>query len=420
NNTSALNRFKSKMKTLSTVSRNFGSDFARYFGSKVKSSVSVGISALNRFKSKMGTLVKNSRNFGNKIGKNLSRGFKFTKNIGKKLFKAGAVVGGAGVYGIKAAGDFEALGARMNTAFGGDKEKAADYFKWANNFANTTPYSNEEVIDATVKLKSYRYDPKRMMTMLGDWAAAYVKPLDQAIEAFADAGQKEYERLKELGLNKEKVLEYAKSKGSPIAVQGERVLDEQKFMDTLQEMIINNSKDGMKNLTKTLTGMFSTTAGVLKFNIAKLFGYDFDKNQVRVGSMLDWVKQKFDRFNTWMQSKEGEATIDKWAKAFDEALPNIIKIAGIIKDKFKELAGENFVDKLIDSIKNFNPQKINDGLKSIRENFDKTFKVAERLLGIMIGFELGKMFGPKGMIAGAIAGSFAPELIETWKNLNDP
>ena len=34
----------------------------------------------------------------------------------------------------KIGADFEALGARMETAFQGNKQKAAEYFKWANDF----------------------------------------------------------------------------------------------------------------------------------------------------------------------------------------------------------------------------------------------------------------------------------------------
>ena len=245
--------------------------------------------------------------------------------------------------------------------------------------------------------------------MLGDWAAAYGKPLDQAVEAFADAGQGEYERLKELGINKNKILEYAKNKGDAIAVSGERILDPQKFMDTLQEMIINQSKDGMLNLSKTLTGMLSTTAGLLKFNIAKLFGYTED-NKIRAGSLLDRIKQKFEKFNTWMQSKDGQATVDKWINAFDNALPQIIELVNTIKEKFKELAGENFVEKLNDSIKNFDPKMINNGLQTIKDNFDSLLDKAMRFAGVMVGIELGKMFGLKGMLVGAAIGAFTPEI----------
>ena len=400
-------KFSSKIKSIGKESEKFqekiqkfdkkmgSGSFMKWFGKGVKESVSIGITALNKYENKIKNVLGKTKDFSLKIGKN--------------ILKAGAVATGAGVYGIKAAGDFEALGARMNTAFGGDKKIAADYFKWANNFANVTPYSNEEVIDATVKLKSYGYDPKRMMTMLGDWAAAYGKPLDQAVEAFADAGQGEYERLKELGINKNKILEYAKNKGDAIAVSGERILDPQKFMDTLQEMIINQSKDGMLNLSKTLTGMLSTTAGLLKFNIAKLFGYTED-NKIRAGSLLDRIKQKFDKFNTWAQSEEGKVTIDKWAKAFDKALPQIIELANTIKDKFKEIAGENFMEKLNDSIKNFDPKMINNGLQTIKDNFDSLLDKAMRFAGVMVGIELGKMFGLKGMLAGAAIGAFTPEI----------
>lgn len=400
-------KFSSKIKAIGKESEKFqekiqkfdkkmgSGSFMKWFGKGVKESVSIGITALNKYENKIKNILGKTKDFSIKIGKN--------------ILKAGAVATGAGVYGIKAAGDFEALGARMNTAFGGDKKIAADYFKWANNFANVTPYSNEEVIDAAVKLKSYGYDPKRMMTMLGDWAAAYGKPLDQAVEAFADAGQGEYERLKELGINKNKILEYAKNKGDAIAVSGERILDPQKFMDTLQEMIINQSKDGMLNLSKTLTGMLSTTAGLLKFNIAKLFGYTED-NKIRAGSLLDRIKQKFEKFNTWMQSKDGQATVDKWINAFDNALPQIIELVNTIKEKFKELAGENFVEKLNDSIKNFDPKMINNGLQTIKDNFDSLLDKAMRFAGVMVGIELGKMFGLKGMLVGAAIGAFTPEI----------
>mgnify|MGYP000267406523 CR=1 FL=1 len=400
-------KFSSKIKAIGKESEKFqekiqkfdkkmgSGSFMKWFGKGVKESVSIGITALNKYENKIKNILGKTKDFSIKIGKN--------------ILKAGAVATGAGVYGIKAAGDFEALGARMNTAFGGDKKIAADYFKWANNFANVTPYSNEEVIDAAVKLKSYGYDPKRMMTMLGDWAAAYGKPLDQAVEAFADAGQGEYERLKELGINKNKILEYAKNKGDAIAVSGERILDPQKFMDTLQEMIINQSKDGMLNLSKTLTGMLSTTAGLLKFNIAKLFGYTED-NKIRAGSLLDRIKQKFEKFNTWMQSKDGQATVDKWINAFDNVLPQIIELVNTIKEKFKELAGENFVEKLNDSIKNFDPKMINNGLQTIKDNFDSLLDKAMRFAGVMVGIELGKMFGLKGMLVGAAIGAFTPEI----------
>ena len=322
--------------------------------------------------------------------------------------KVGAV-GSAGLLigASKVGADFETLSARMQTAYQGDKKKAAEYYKWANEFANQTPFENEEVIDAVVRLKSYGYDPKRMMTMLGDFAGAYGKTLEQSVEAYADASRGEFERLKEFGITKEQVLEYAKkTMGKDIQLEGSKK-DLDGFMKALDGLIQKRSKDGMKNLANTLSGMLSTTRGLLKYNIAKLVGLT-DEGHIRAGSLIDRIKQKFEKFNSYMQSSEGKKAIDKWIDAFDEALPQIIKLAGTIKNKFKEIAGENFIEKLNESIKNFDPKSFNEALDKIQEKMDFLMDTALRIGGALAGSKLGPL--------GTIAGFFLPEGIDA-KNM---
>lgn len=324
--------------------------------------------------------------------------------------KIGAI-GGAGILAgaSKIGADFEALGARMNTAFQGNKQKAAEYYKWANQFANQTPFENEEVIDAVVRLKSYGYeDPRRLMTILGDMAGAYGKTLEQSVEAYADASRGEFERLKEFGIQKDEVLKYAKeTMGKEVKMSGEKVKDMDTFMKALEGLIKSRSKDGMKHLANTLSGMLSTTKGLLKYNISKLVGVT-DEGEIRAGSLMDRIKQKFEKFNSYMQSPEGKKTIDKWTEAFDNALPQIIKLAETIKDKFKEIAGENFIEKLNESIKNFDPKSFNEALDKIQEKMDFLMDTALRIGGALAGSKLGPL--------GTIAGFFLPEGIDA-KNM---
>ena len=324
--------------------------------------------------------------------------------------KIGAI-GGAGILaGVSKIGaDFEALGARMNTAFQGNKQKAAEYYKWANQFANQTPFENEEVIDAVVRLKSYGYeDPRRLMTILGDMAGAYGKTLEQSVEAYADASRGEFERLKEFGIQKDEVLKYAKEiMGKEVKMSGEKVKDMDTFMKALEGLIKSRSKDGMKHLANTLSGMLSTTKGLLKYNISKLVGVT-DEGEIRAGSLMDRIKQKFEKFNSYMQSPEGKKAIDKWTEAFDNALPQIIAIANSIKDKFKEIAGENFMEKLNNSIKNFDPKSFNEALDKIQEKMDFLMDTALRIGGALAGSKLGPL--------GTIAGFFLPEGIDA-KNM---
>lgn len=330
----------------------------------------------------------------------------------KNIFKWG-VIGGTGtlIGASKIGADFEALGARMDTAFQGNKKKSAEYFKWANEFANKTPFSNDEVIDATVRLKSYGYDPKRMMTMLGDFAGAYGKTLEQSIEAYADASRGEFERLKEFGIQKDEVLNYAKeTMGKEVKMSGEKVKDMDTFMKALEGLIKSRSKDGMKHLANTLSGMLSTTKGLLKYNIAKLVGVT-DEGEVRAGSLMDRVKKKFEKFNNYMQSSEGQKAIQKWSEVFDEAIPKIIKIIDNIKEKIKDIAGEDFMEKLNNSIKKFDPKSFNQALDEVQKKIDKITDRALRLGGAFAGMQLMKINPYLGALA-MVGGAFTPELIK--------
>ena len=376
--------------------------------------------ASESFKEKLKKTDNILKNFGDshKLDRFSQKIDKITGKINKialKTLKWGAVAGtGALVGASKIGADFEALGARMETAFQGNKQKAAEYFKWANDFANRTPFSNDEVIDATVRLKSYGYDPRRLMTILGDMAGAYGKTLEQSVEAYADASRGEFERLKEFGIQKAEVINFAKKEmGKEIKMSGEKVKDMGTFMKALEGLIKSRSKDGMKHLANTLSGMLSTTKGLLKYNIAKLVGVT-DEGNIRAGSLIDRIKQKFEKFNSYMDSDEGKKAMNKWIDAFDEALPQVIEIANSIKDKFKEIAGENFMEKLNDSIKNFDPKNLNEALDNIKEKMDLMSERAMRIGGAFAGMQLFKV-NPYLGIAATAAGAFSPELAKIAK-----
>lgn len=396
--------------------------------------LSAELSLKDRFTAKINAATKASESFKEKLKKaetvlkdfgdshKLDRFSQKIDNIRNKISKMafntakwGAVAGAGALVGASKIGaDFEALGARMETAFQGNKQKAAEYFKWANDFANRTPFSNDEVIDATVRLKSYGYDPRRLMTILGDMAGAYGKTLEQSVEAYADASRGEFERLKEFGIQKAEVINFAKKEmGKEIKMSGEKVKDMDTFMKALEGLIKSRSKDGMKHLANTLSGMLSTTKGLLKYNIAKLVGIT-DEGNVRAGSLIDRIKQKFEKFNTYMDSDEGKKAMNKWIDAFDEALPQVIEIANSIKEKFKEIAGENFMEKLNNSIKNFNPKNFNEALDDIKERMDLMAERAMRIGGAFAGMQLFKI-NPYLGIAATAAGAFSPELAKIAK-----
>lgn len=88
----------------------------------------------------------------------------------------------------------------------GSAEKARRAMGWVKQFAQTTPYELDQVMEAFVSLKAYGIDPMNGSLMaLGDGAAGMSKPVMQAVEALADAVTGEFERLKEFGIRSSKI-----------------------------------------------------------------------------------------------------------------------------------------------------------------------------------------------------------------------
>ena len=80
---------------------------------------------------------------------------KGTSGLVKSIAKLGAIgvsgVSGAGAYAIKSAADMERYRSVLEAVLK-DEQKAANTMMWANKFANSTPYQNDEVIEGVVRL----------------------------------------------------------------------------------------------------------------------------------------------------------------------------------------------------------------------------------------------------------------------------
>lgn len=95
---------------------------------------------------------------------------------------------------------FEKLQASLITVTG-STEAAATAFEKIQEFAATTPFQLDEVVNSFIKLKSLGLDPSEdALRSYGNTASAMGKSLNQVIEAVADAATSEFERLKEFGI----------------------------------------------------------------------------------------------------------------------------------------------------------------------------------------------------------------------------
>lgn len=113
---------------------------------------------------------------------------------------AGFSFGALSVGAIRTGAKFEQFGAVLET-IEGSAAKAEASMAWVEEFAKTTPYELDQVMEAFVALRAYGIDPTDgTLRTLGDTASAMNKSLMQAVEMFADAQTGEFERLKEFGV----------------------------------------------------------------------------------------------------------------------------------------------------------------------------------------------------------------------------
>lgn len=176
-----------------------------------KASYTAVLSVIDRVTAPLKKLERQLRPFKRAMSDIGSASAGLQSTLSSVVAPLGAIFGAAGLGGIGAIGakvigtsaEFEKFQTVLET-LEGSSAKAKASMDWVANFAAKTPYELNGVTDAFVKLKAYGIDPQAgALKSAGDAAAAMGKPLEQAVEALADAMTGENERLKEFGITAE-------------------------------------------------------------------------------------------------------------------------------------------------------------------------------------------------------------------------
>lgn len=282
-------------------------------------------SSLDRARERYGRFSRTiSEHGGSFIYRNLKRG----------MISAAVGIGALSGYAVKGAADMEKYRMALETALK-KPERADEYMKWVNKFADTTPYTNQEVMEATVKLSAYGIDPKKVMTQLGDLASGMGKPLDQAVEAFADALTGGLERFKEFGITIKMIEEFGKKelKLTNFINKKGQITDFNKFITTLLKLMESRTKGSMKKQADTFYGMWSTISGVAKSGIVTAFGMD-ETGKARANSFYSFVLSQTQRLRSALDQARESGLFKKWGEELDKLTP---KVEQFIMDALKTI-----------------------------------------------------------------------------------
>lgn len=219
-----------------------------------------------------------------------------------------------------------------------DNVKAAQTFAWANEFANKTPYETGEIVDATVKLTSYGMEAKKVLPLTGDMAAAMGKPIDQAVEAIADAQTGELERLKEFGITKNMIVAKGEKDLAGIEIVNNKgqITNQKAFNAALFSLMKERYAGSMDIQSKSLNGLMSTITGVAKNGLAQIAGISSEGNIID-GSAFDLVKQKVSALGDKLTQMQSDGTIDAMADKFTGFVQNVFNGIDYITPKISEI-----------------------------------------------------------------------------------
>jgi phage-related protein len=184
---------------------------------------------------------------------------------------------GLGAATIGANADMETYQNTLTTLMK-DEKKAIETLAWAEKFAASTPFEIPGIVDATAKLTAYGIDATTVMTDIGNMAAIMGKPLDQAVEAFADAQTGELERLKEFGITKQMLIDKAqKMYGVEIVNAKGQITDMEKMNGALLGIMQERYSGGMEIASKSFKGMISNVQDAMGTILREMSKPVFDK-----------------------------------------------------------------------------------------------------------------------------------------------
>ena len=199
------------------------------------------------------------------------RGDSAVKGMGKTLRNVfvglgiGAAVAMIGRKMVGTISKFQQLRAQMET-IEGSAEKAESAFNMLQEFASTTPFQLQNVVESFARLRAVGLEPTMEdMTAMGDIAAGMGKDVLDFADAVTAATTGEAERLKQFGIIMRTQGEQVKIsfKGQTQTIKK----DATEISQTLFELGRENFAGGMARQAGTIGGAFSN----LQDNIAKFF-----------------------------------------------------------------------------------------------------------------------------------------------------
>lgn len=270
-----------------------------------------------------GKLAKGSAKAMTKITKGAKAAVKAINGVGKAVGGAAKKLALVGAGGALAAGftgkkfidsvvdvgsTFEMLGVQLTTLQGSSK-KAEKSLDWIAKFTAQTPYELDQVANSFVKLQAYGLDGTKWMKLLGDTASSMGKPIQQSVEAVADAMTFQFERLKEFGVKVEQQGDKAQfnwnENGKAMSMTVDKTTN---GIEKAFRRVFKRFEGGMESMSKTWTGITSNLSDQ----------WTMFKKKIADAGIFEYMKAGAQNLLDKVLELEKSGKLDEWAKRISD------------------------------------------------------------------------------------------------------
>ena len=192
--------------------------------------------------------------------------------------------------------EFESLSGSLKTVTG-SAEKARAAFTLIEDFATSTPYQLEEIVDSFIRLKAMGLEPSmEALTSYGNTASAFGKNILEFVSAVTSATVGEFERLKTFGIKAKVEGERVKFIFQGVTTEvGKNAVEIENYLRSIGTI---NFAGAMKEQMDTMGGVMS--------NIEDAFG-KLARNIGEAG-LTTAIKNALKQFNDMVDGAEDAAT----------------------------------------------------------------------------------------------------------------
>jgi hypothetical protein len=207
------------------------------------------------------------------------------------------------------------------TTLMGSSKAAGEAVASALNLAAKTPFTDDQLLAATVALEKFGQDAKTVLPQVANMAAATNGDVGQAAEAYGRFLLGQTKALASFGITKAQVLtEGAKTEqGIEIANQKGQIVNQAAFNTALLSLMDKRFKAGAELQANSLAGLIKGMKDTGEDILRTIAGFS-DDGTIRAGSLFDFFKQGITEVLAKIEEWKANGSLQEWADNVGKAI----------------------------------------------------------------------------------------------------